>query len=55
MYYVTSFDVTRYGFFFCFGQENLRIRGFKSVKALETPGVSKELHRLERHLQWTVN
>ncbi|KAL0877714.1 hypothetical protein Bca101_027420 [Brassica carinata] len=28
-----------------------RIGGFKSVKALET-GVSKELQRLERHLQW---
>lgn len=51
MFSVGGFDVIP--FLLLFGEENLRIQ-IKGVKALETPGASKELHRLERHLQWLV-
>ncbi|CAF2142705.1 hypothetical protein YC2023_024795 [Brassica napus] len=49
MFSVGGFDVIL--FLLLFGEENLRIQ-IKGVKALETPGASKDLHRLERHLQW---
>ncbi|CAN6972731.1 unnamed protein product, partial [Brassica rapa subsp. trilocularis] len=49
MFSVGGFDVIP--FLLLFGEENLRIQ-IKGVKALETPGASKDLHRLERHLQW---
>ncbi|KAG2266292.1 hypothetical protein Bca52824_073371 [Brassica carinata] len=51
MFSVSGFDVIL--FLLLFGEENLKIQ-MKGVKALETPGASKDLHRLERHLQWLV-
>ena len=52
MFSVSGFDVIL--FLLLFGEENLKIQ-MKGVKALETPGASKDLHRLERHLQWLLN
>ena len=46
------------GFFFGFGEENLRVRRCQSLGDLESwdaPRASEELHRLQRRLRWSVN
>ena len=52
MFSVGGFDVIL--FLLLSGEETLRIQ-IKGVKALETSGASKDLHRLERRLEWLVN